>query len=215
MSSGSPPRRSTYQPLGHADRAERAYLRASTFVVVLFTCLVFAFMTWLPRTISDAHARHTEGVLTSCASIPCLDDKQVCIDLVLNTSLGCAEALRNRTLACEPEARVLIDQCQSADAALYFDPGFVAYLAVLGCVNVVCIWAIIALVDLARENRRALASLRPVLISSEATESAESADSADPADDDRVPTLELDLEHVLDDTHPDTESAEPDATVGR
>ncbi len=176
-------------------------MRVRIALLVLGIVAVLGIMTWLPRLALDERVQILEDFLSGCASIPCLNDTRVCIDLVLNASSPeCEGMLHNATRECASEVPAhLARHCEPMGGGLFFQSYLYAYLVVFGSINALCVAVVGMLYDSVRAHQCVLAEMERAATVSRVN------------DEDRSPTLELEAASV--DTGPDTfadADAEPD-----
>jgi hypothetical protein len=133
MSRGTPPREAL-RWIG-LSRGARFCTWVQILLLVLAACSFAGLGTWLPFLAISARDGEQTLILSSCSSIPCLDDARVCVEIALNESLRCGEALYNRTLKCKADAAPLISQCDSARFREWFEVGKWSYYAIFWPLN--------------------------------------------------------------------------------
>ena len=78
---------------------------------IVLAVVTFIAVATLPFWIHMGSKHDIDGVLESCMSIGCLQNKSLCGDLVRYTPRKCGPLLVNETLNCTSEAYPLIEEC--------------------------------------------------------------------------------------------------------
>jgi hypothetical protein len=68
-------------------------------------------VAWVSYWFQTGYSHDVRTILVGCASISCLGNKSVCIDLVRDSPPSCGDVLVNATLNCTAEAYPVIVEC--------------------------------------------------------------------------------------------------------